>query len=123
MSNLIKLPDGRYCIKACPICGKEKILPYIVDVTKYIYKKHMRANDIYYCGYTCWQKAKAIANKQPCTKAKSITEKQLYKINVLYKTYWQEWQSGMTQKEIAKKHKCGTATVNRYLKAYKESMA
>lgn len=120
MSNLTKMSDGRYCIKSCPICGKEKILPYIVDVTKYIYKKHLLKSNIYYCGYTCWKKA---TTKQPARHSKRRTEKQLHTRNVLYKMYWQEWQSGMTIKEIAKKHKCGTATVYRYLKAYREVMA
>lgn len=119
MNNLIKIEECTYI--DCPICGKKKLIGYPYTVTKYVHKTtHKKGGVTYYCSHTCKMEAE---RRSRARKAKHATQKRKQNIEILGKTFWQEAQSGMNAKDIAKKYKRGTSTVYRYLKAYREVMA
>lgn len=144
MSNLKRLPDGRYAVSPCPICGKEKPLAPIVNVGQYLYKDHFRHCDVYYCSYTCWIRADKAAKEKKAKKqaAKStaptarkqrelgsaavqrLQEERRRNIFELGKAFWHDWTvNNLTQPEIAAKYSKSLSFVKKYINLYREAMA
>lgn len=112
--------------KTCPVCGKEF---RVIDKREYRLKTYDGKKIVYFEKESCMRKF--LANVDCKIKRRKhigaeamerYRQRRMEKIKRFGKTFWEDWQNGLTIKKIAEKHQCKEHFVYKWIHAYREAM-